>query len=319
MVAFTFRAMLAFTLAVGPGQTPLPTVMDAPVMLISSPVLITKPCEPVYILLEVDTSRLNRWAEIKSIASEFEERVIVNGADFNKAMIGNPVAAFVFDEEWFKSQAKLPSTVSILGILYINFDSGRCLFEEPGEYEIELKGALRFLVQVEDVDQADREVLARLQEAEKSAKWWFAMGMDPDPTTIHMAERILSRYPATYYEKLLGPSLAISRVVAARQAMVGGTPKETGDRLKEQAAEARRLLGPYVQKTIRSPLTSLAYYHLAEALQDNIHWVERTTGVRQSIDRAEVKRLFEAVRDSDYSILFRKRARDSLAQLAEDE
>lgn len=272
-----------------------------------------KPCEPVFVILDVTIGSSRDEGAMREAPPELALRVVVNDRTYGSRMTGvNAVASFLLNRSSVKTIDDSLKSFQVVAIMYWNAEDEDYVFNSPGLYHVEFHREAEFDVIVEQPSREEQKIVAQIQGL-GVAFALFAL----DPTDYNRGkavsprvEQMLEEYPDTAYTRYLSIPLGIYKFYRER-------PKSGPDR-ERYLAERRKVkkyFEPHSQGEIKSILEAGAAYHLAMVELEESRAGPDDRGPESEATRRHAIGLLEKVKNSPYSVGFRSKAEHKLGEL----
>jgi len=290
------------------------------VSILSDKEVRIKPCQPVYVLLQLVVSSDSEKPSINDIISDFSREVKVNGKAYPSYIPEANAAAFFMPIQ-SSVEKKEDGTFSMLtyGHLAWNYVEQDFAFHRLGVYQIEFQYGAHLKVIVDQSTPEEREVVKQLSEIGQEFSTFM---VNPEnakllDTVAPRVEKILDRYPDTAYSRLLSVHLGFSKLRALP--IPRGTRGDAIAYIAERVAICRKYFLPYVNDEITSPWESAAAYYLARELRSYMRSNPEAPAEELATAKGEAIALFQKVRDSPFSARYRAEAEMGLRELEQRE
>ncbi len=277
---------------------------------ISSPQTVhIKPCQPAFVVLDVEIESHSDHVGLESVLTKLFSRILINEREYLLSFNANPVVMTSLNRSSVMREDSGASVVQVVAMLYWNTEDRQYVFGAPGAYSVELYPGAKVDVVVEQPTDHERELLAMIRELGVE----FAIGiLNPTDNRARQlaprVERMLQRHPDTAYTARLSVFLGTVKLAALR----GGPGVDIDDLLRERVAVARRYYEPYCGGEVRSQSEANAAYTLALVELDLLKRQQDKPSSEAASIRRKAKGLLERVEQSPYSLDYGPRAASAL-------
>lgn len=295
-----------------------PTIRS--VQIATSGPIHVKPCEPVFLTLDVIMDRPEHANPPRQVPFDLADNVTINGELYRAGFSSINSVAWFERNSW--SVTNLPgdkmSFVALAALVW-NAKDKKFLFDEPGEYRIGFLGGAEIIVLVEEPTTDEQVLIARMKSLGSDFVSFIFEPMDRKvrrKIAPHV-EAMLKDFPNTAYTPLLSVALGRSTFVGHADRWVDDPAFDLRAYCAERLATARKFFELHCRGTILSPLQAKG----AEILANEIMTVARHAPSEDAADaqelRAEAIELLRAVADSPYSSQSHRQAESALERLGE--
>ncbi|MGB2984439.1 MAG: hypothetical protein WBE26_01035 [Phycisphaerae bacterium] len=289
---------------------------DSPILSVSVASETTvriKPCEPVFVILDVTAGSSRDQETMREPPPELARHVLVNDRSYGARMTGvNAVAFFLLNKSSVKTIDDDIKSFQVVAIMYWNAEDEDYLFNSPGLYHVEFHPEARVDVIVEQPTREEQRIVAQMEDLGVV----FALFV-LDPTDYNRGkavsprvEQMLEEHPDTAYTRYLSIPLGIYKFYKERP-----KPGPDRERYLVERRKVKKYFEPYCKGEIKSLLEAGAAYHLAM-----IELEESRAGPHGRSPEAETTRrhaiaLLEKVKNSPYAVDLRSKAEYELREL----
>lgn len=291
------------------------------VRVVSESPIHVKPCEPVFVLLEVTAPASADRRAIRRIPQELAAHVAVDKRDYDVEfnITGlNPVAAFYVDRWRITDVDDQTKSCPVVAMLFWNYLNATCVFAEAGTHRVEFLSEVYVDVVVEPPTKDEQEVVAEIHRLGLEFVAFVADLQDfkrAEPVMPDV-ERLLERHPDSVHAGFLSICLGIAKLPAVRHECFGSPEVDATACAEKQVAHAKRYFEPYCQGKIKSVFGAMARYHLGIHVLNRLRHEQDPAREEFTDMRRQAIALLESVKDSPYSLEYASKASTALREMS---
>ena len=286
------------------------------VRLASDTTVRIKPCEPVWVLLDVTVDSAYSQT-ITHVPRQLERAVEIHdrgtgGRLYDSAQ--DPLAVFFVNASSVKNVSDKVKSFQAVVLLYWNVQNESYLFNAPGLYEVQFAPAVHVEVIVERPGKEEQELLEQMQSIGLEYAM-FVMNADDHRarTFITQADKMLQKYRDTVYAKYLSISLGIAKLPLMRREAYRKGNFDAKNFASESVAFARKYFEPHCQGVIKSPYEAAAAYYLGQQVLNEARC--EPEGEESAARLREARTFLENAKASPYSLDYGVKAAAMLQEL----
>lgn len=289
------------------------------VRVASEAVVRVKPCEPVFVLLNVIAEAPADQGKMWEVPSELAERVVINGRDYGSLGRGaNAAGFFLLNNGSVTTVGNSDREFYVVVMLCWSIEDKEYLFSEAGVYRVELYPGARVEVIVERPTADERSAVRELRDSgPEFAMFVMNSGNQSARELVPRAEEMLERYGNTVYAKHLSIALGTVKLRAVNPKFDAEGKCDPRTYVGERVAVARKYFEPYCRGDLESPFQAAAAYQLGEELAAQLRFMPEDAREERTRVRSEARVLLQKVKDSPYFLGNAKQAAATLDKLGD--
>lgn len=278
-----------------------------------------KPCQPVYVILDVIISPGASRESISEIPNALAADVLIDNENFHlefNSIPVNPVASFGLIRRSVKMNAGGIRRCKVMAMMLWNSAANAYVFEVPGSYRVTFldQASIDVLVQQPTADEA--ELIERLQDMGIDFPLFLGDLQDRKRTDRIAPEiqALADRFPNSAHAPLLNICLGLVKLYAS-PADSGSPDFDLSKYHANRAAMVQKYLQPYCDGELTSVWTSTAAYFVAVVSLDRIRYDKSMTPAEKSAVQQKAIGLLRKVAKSPYSFSYSVKADARLREL----